>query len=208
VPLLLVACAPFAPAASWRHGFRLFGPARSSHGPPAFPPVRMSNAAECFSGPRPFSLWRPNPRAPCCCCARPSGLPRGLVPLLVVVLVCCFGWLAGLPLLVRLLASRCLWLRPGGGLPRAAGLLLPVLLALLGLSLSLRGWPCPSPLLVVPLWWLLPWLRGVVRRLAARLVGAGVPPALRRSSARGVGFSVSLRLLLVLVWRLPPCFRR
>ena len=174
-------------------------PALASRVPPVWPGsiprtglqlsnlVRMSNAVECFSGPRPFPLWRPDPRAPCCCCARPSGLPRGPVPLLVAGRVCCFGWLAGLLLLVRLLASRCLWLRLGGGWPRAAGLLLLVLLFFLVLVLSWRGWPCPPRVLVVPLW-LLVLLLGAVVRPSAASGGAGVPPALRRSSSRVWGW--------------------
>lgn len=189
-------------------GSRLLGPARSSHGPPAVPLCRLSHAVGCFSGRRSFALGRPDPRTPCSCGARPSGLARGPVPLLVVVRLRCFGWLAGLGLLVRLLAARCLWLRAGARSPRAAGLLLLPLLWLLSVRPS-----SPPPVLVLPLSVLLlsggrprppRLLRGAVRRLAARLVGAWVPPALRRSSARGWGWPLPGWVLLGLVrWPSP-----
>ena len=155
-----------------------------------------------FSRSLSYSLLRPNPRAPRCCCARPSGLARGPVPLLLLPLVRCFGRLAGFSRLVRLLVVRCLWLRRAGGWPRAAGLGLPSLLLLLWLLFSLRGWPCPPRLLVVPLSW--PFvLLGAAVLLASLLVGAGVPPALRRSSARG-GWAGSLWWVRCLVlWSLP-----
>lgn len=121
---------------------------------------------------------------------------------MLLSLVRCFGRLAGLVLLVRLLVVQCLWLRRAGGWPRAAGLGLPplwffLLWWLLSLVLSLRGWPCPPRLLVLPLSLLVSLLGAAVPPSAASGC-AGVPPALRRSSARG-GWAGCLWLVPCLV---------
>ena len=164
-----------------------------------------------FSRSLSYSLLRPDPRAPRCCCARPSGLARGPVPLLLLPLVRCFGRLAGFSRLVRLLVVRCLWLRRAGGWPRAAGLGLPplwffLLWWLFSLVLSsLRGWPCPPRLLVLPLSLWVSLLGAAVPPSAASGC-AGVPPALRRSSARG-GWAGSLRWVRCLVWWSLPLLR-
>ena len=94
----------------------------------------------------------------------------------------------------------------GCGWPRAAGLLLLALLVLVWLLLSLRGWPSPPPLLVLPLSlsFVLPGRCGAP---LGRIWWRGVPPALRRSSARGGWPLLSWWLLLLvccmlLLWRL------
>ena len=176
--LSLALCASAAAPYSSSPWATTSAPARSSHGATARYLCRQSDAVVDFQGYSRIRCSGP-PTNPPNCCARPYGLPSCSVLLLLLSLVRCFGWLVALALSVRLLASRCLWLRRAGGWPRAAGLLL----VLLVLSLSLRGWPCPPRLLVL----LLSLLVSLLLRSGAplgRVWWRGGPPALRRSSSR------------------------
>lgn len=141
--------------------------------------------------------WCGPPRTPRGCGARPHGLARGLQRLPLLLRVRCFGWfllvftVGSLPGVAVLLAAA------GCGWPRAAGLLPLLVLVLVWLLLSLRGWPSPPPLLVVPLS-LLFVLPGRCGAPLGRIWWRGVPPALRRSSARG-GWPLPGLLVLLLV---------
>lgn len=159
------------------------------------PPV----ASGCgLSGCRSYPEFGP-PRTPCGCGARPYGLARGLQRLPLLLRVRCFGWLllvftvGSMPGVAVLLAAA------GCGWPRAAGLLLLALLVLVWLLLSLRGWPSPPPLLVLPLSlsFVLPGRCGAP---LGRSWWRGGPPALRRSSARGGWPLPGWFLLLLVCW--------
>ena len=161
------------------------------------PPV----ASGCsVSGCRSYPEFGP-PHTPCGCGARPHGLARGLQRLPLLLCVRCFGWWLVLSTVGSFVCVPLLLAAAGCGWPRAAGLLLPALLVLVWLLLSLRGWPSPPPLLVVPLS-LLFALLGRCGAPRGRIWWRGVPPALRRSSARG-GWPLSGLLVLLLVWWSP-----
>lgn len=104
------------------------------------------------------------------CVSRPVVMVGALVRLSVVLLLA----VCLLPLLVRLLASRCVWLRLAAPGP-ARLVLLPVWLLSLFLVLPGRVWACPPPLLVVVSLFLAPPARPV----APSFVRARVGPAAR-----------------------------
>lgn len=117
----------------------------------------------------------------------------------------CFGWwllvftVGALPRVAVLLAAA------GCGWPRAAWLLPLLVFVLVWLLLSSRVWPCPPRLLVLPLSWsfVLPGRCGAP---LGRSWWRGVPPALRRSSARG-GWPLPGLLVLLLVCCTPLLWR-
>lgn len=156
------------------------------------PPI----ASGCsVSGCRSYPEFGP-PRTPCGCGARPHGLARGLQRLPLLLRVRCFGWWLVLSTVGSFVCVPVLLAAAGCGWPRAAGLLPLLVLVLVWLLLSLRGWPSPPRLLVVPLSLLvfLPWRCGAP---LGRSWWRGVPPALRRSSARGGWPLLSWWLLLL-----------
>lgn len=159
------------------------------------PPV----ASGCsVSGCRSYPEFGP-PRTPCGCGARPHGLARGLQRLPLLLSVRCFGWWLVLSTVGSFVCVPVLLAAAGCGWPRAAGLLPLLVLVLVWLLLSLRGWPSPPPLLVVPLS-LLFALLGRCGAPRGRSWWRGVPPALRRSSARGGWPLLSWWLLLLVCW--------